>query len=61
MIIGGEKWHYLSVKSLLRLLQLKLQNHDYCYIEMPEKDNNTLEYNHGEKSLRVPFVIYLKK
>ena len=25
---------------------------------MPEEDNNILKYNHGEKSMRAPFVIY---
>ena len=25
---------------------------------MPNKDNNKLKYNHGEKSLKVPFTIY---
>ena len=25
---------------------------------MPTEDNNTLNYNHGEKSLKVPWVIY---
>ena len=25
---------------------------------MPEEDNKILKYNHGEKSIRVPFVIY---
>ena len=25
---------------------------------MPTEDNNTLKYNHGEKSLKTPFVIY---
>ena len=33
-------------------------NHDYCYVEMPNKGNKLLEYNHGEKSLKVPFIIY---
>ena len=33
------------------------ENHDYCYVEMPE-DNKILKYNHGEKSMRAPFVIY---
>ena len=36
---------------------------------MPNKDNKTLEYNHGEKSMKHPFVadsdltwcVYLKK
>ena len=34
------------------------QNHDYCYVEMPKKDNKTLKYNQGEKSMKVPFIIY---
>ena len=25
---------------------------------MPTEDNNTLKYNHGEKSLKAPFTIY---
>ena len=35
-----------------------LENHDYCHTEIPEKDNEILKYNHGEKSMRVPFAIY---
>ena len=29
-----------------------------CVIKMPTKNNKTLKYNHGEKSLKVPFTIY---
>ena len=25
---------------------------------MPTKDNNIIKYNHGEKSMKVPFIIY---
>ena len=25
---------------------------------MPEEDNKILKYNHGEKSVKVPFTIY---
>ena len=25
---------------------------------MPTKNNNTIKYNHGEKSVKLPFVIY---
>ena len=32
--------------------------HDYCYPEMNAEDNKMLEYNHGEKSPKVPFIIY---
>ena len=34
------------------------ENHDYCYVEMPEEYNKTLKYNQGQKSTRVPFIIY---
>ena len=34
------------------------ENHDYCYVEMPEEDNKIIKYNHGENSMKVPFIIY---
>ena len=34
------------------------ENHDYCYVEIPKEDNKILKYNHGEKCMRAPFVIY---
>ena len=34
------------------------ENHHYCYVEMPKEDNKILKYNHGEKSMKVPFIIY---
>ena len=34
------------------------ENHDYCHVEMPTKDNNIIKYNHGEKSMKVHFIIY---
>ena len=33
-------------------------DHDYCYVEIPDKDNNILKYNHGEKSMKILFIIY---
>ena len=33
-------------------------NHDYCHVEMPTKDNNIIKYNQGEKSIKLPFIIY---
>ena len=33
------------------------ENHDHCYVEMPEEYNKTLKYNDGEKSMRLPFII----
>ena len=34
------------------------KNNDYCYVEMPTEDNKILKYNHGEKSMKIPFIIY---
>ena len=34
------------------------ENHDYCSIEMPNEDNKILKYNHGEKSMKAPFIIF---
>ena len=32
---------------------------DHCfYVEMANDNNKILKYNHGEKFVRVPFVIY---
>ena len=87
MITDGEKWHYLVVTNLSRLLRgitsnhhdgfyclncfhsyrtkNKLEahkkiceNHDYCHVEAPIKSNNTIKYNHGEKSIKMLFTIY---
>ena len=33
-------------------------NHDCCYVEMPKEDNKVLKYNHGEKSMKLHFIIY---
>ena len=35
-----------------------MQNHDYCYVKMPNEDEKILKYNQGEKPLKVPFMIY---
>ena len=37
---------------------IKTYSHDYCHVEMPTKDNNIIKYNHGEKSMKLPFLIY---
>ena len=29
------------------------ENRDYCSVEMPTKDNNTIKYNHGEKIYKI--------
>ena len=47
-----------STKNKLEAHKKICENHNYCHVEMPTKDNNTIKYNHGEKSMKVPFVIY---
>ena len=34
------------------------ENHDYCNVEIPTKDNNIIKYNQGKKSKKLPFVVY---
>ena len=50
--------HSFSKKSKLKKHKDVCENHDYCYVEMPEEDDRILKYNHGEKSMKVPFIIY---
>ena len=45
-------------KSKLELHKKICKTRDYCHVEMPAKGNNIIKYNHGEKSMKVPFVIY---
>ena len=51
-------FHSYRTKSKLESHQKICENHDYCHVEMPIKDNNIIKYNHGEKSMKVPFIIY---
>ena len=47
-----------STKNKLEKHKKICENHDYCHVEMPTKDNNIIKYNHGEKSIKIPFTIY---
>ena len=47
-----------TTKNRLKKHKKLCENHDYCYVEMPEEDNKISKYNHGEKSMRAPFLIY---
>ena len=38
-------------------VEIMCKNHDYCYVEMTKEDK-ILKYNHGEKSMKVPFIIF---
>ena len=51
-------FHFYRTKNKLESHKKICENHDYCHVEMPTKDNNIIKYNHGEKSMKVPFIIY---
>ena len=51
-------FHSYSTKEKLKRHRNVCENHDYCYVEMPEEYNKISKYNHGEKSMKVPFIIY---
>ena len=52
-------FHSYRTKNKLQSHKKICKNHDYCHVEMPTKDNNTIKYNHGEKSMKLPFVIHV--
>ena len=47
-----------TTENKLKKHEKLCENHDYCYVEMPKEDNKILKYNHGEKSMKIPFTIY---
>ena len=51
-------FHSYRTKNKLESHEKICENRDYRRIEMPTKDSNVIEYNHGEKSIKLPFVVY---
>ena len=51
-------FHSYRTKNKLESHRKICENHGYCPVEMPTKDNNNIKYSHGEKSMKVPFIIY---
>ena len=51
-------FHSYTTKNKLDAHKKICENHDYCHVEMPVKGNNTIKYNHGEKSIKMPFTTY---
>ena len=44
-------FHSYRTKNQLDAHKEVCENHEYCHIEMPNKDNNKIKYNQGEKSI----------
>ena len=51
-------FHSYRTKNKLEAHKKIYENRDYCRVEMPTKDNNAIKYNQGEKSIKLPFVVY---
>ena len=51
-------FHSFRTENKLKKHKNVCEYHDYCYVEIPKVDNKILKYNHGEKSIKVPFIIY---
>ena len=51
-------FHAYTTRNTLEKHKNVLENHDYCCVEMLNQDNEILKYNHGEKSMKAPFIIY---
>ena len=51
-------FHSYRTKNKLEAHKKICENRDYCHVEMPTKDNNTIKYNQGEKYIKLPFVVY---
>ena len=41
-------FHLYRTENKLQMHYNVCKNHDYCFVEMPEEDNEILKYNHGE-------------
>ena len=51
-------FHSYRTENKLNAHKKVCENNEYCNIEMPSPKNNLIKYNQGEKSLKLPFVIY---
>ena len=51
-------FHSYRTKNKLEAHKKICENRDYCRVEMPTNDNNIIKYNPGEKSIKLPFVVY---
>ena len=51
-------FHSYTTKEKLKKHERVCNDHEFCHMKIPNEDNKILKYISGEKSLRVPFVIY---
>ena len=51
-------FHSYRTKNKLEEHKKICENHNYCNVEMPTKENNIIKYNQREKSIKLPFAVY---
>ena len=51
-------FHPYTTEEKLRKHEGICKDHDFCHLKMPDEDNKILKHIPGEKSLKVPFIIY---
>ena len=47
-----------STRNKLEEYEKICENHNYFNVEMPNENNKIIKYNQGEKSIKLPFIIY---
>ena len=50
-------FHSYRIDNSLKKHERLCDRHDYCHVKMSNEDNKILKHNHGDKSLKAPFVI----
>ena len=58
LLRGINCFRFYRTRNKLEAHKKICENHDYCHVEMPTKDNNIIKYNQGEKSIKLPVVVY---
>ena len=51
-------FHSYRTKNKLEAHKKICENDNYCNVEIPTKNKNIIKYNQGEKSIKLPFVVY---
>ena len=51
-------FHSYRTKNKLEEHKKICENHEYCHVEMSNEENKIIKYNQGEKSIKLPFIIY---
>ena len=51
-------FHSYRTENKLNAHKKICENNEYCNIEIPSPNNNLIKYNQGDKSLKLPFIIY---